>query len=233
MTLARGLSDAEARALSATLNREGIAVSTEREGYADAHFEVTVTPSAVPRAVAALRAAQPAATPAEHDLPLLPTRSAERESRERALQKRLGEALLTLPGVRRASVQVHLGDSSSELLELLRPGRPAAATASIALVHDAEHPLDHEHVRQLAARLVPGLAADAVQLSDQPEAGGCGPCAELSHLGEVTVTSTSMSTLKLWLGASLLAHMLTAITLLILLQRRRARASAATAPRER
>jgi len=233
VTLARGLSEAEARGLSAALNREGIAVSTEREGYAEPQFEVSVTPSAVPRAVAALRAVAPAHTSAERDLPLLPTRSAEREAHERALQKRVSDALLELPGVRRAAVQVHLADSASGLLELLRPGQAAAATASIAVVRDARSPLDLDHVRQLVARMVPGLSTDAVQLSDQPEAGGCGPCAELSHVGEVTVTSTSMGTLKLWLGASLLAHMLSAIALLFVLQRRRTRAGASSTRSER
>ena len=202
-------------------------MSTEREGHADAHFQVAVTPSAVPRAVAALRAAAPTQSPApKRELPLVPTRSQERASEELALQERLQRALLELPGVRHAAVQVHLGEATTSLSELLHPGQPPAATASIALTRDARSPLDREHVRQLALRSVPGLSANALQLSDQAEAGSCTPCAELSHLGEVTLTSTSLSTLKLWLGASLLAHMLSAIALLILLQRRRARAAA-------
>jgi type III secretory pathway lipoprotein EscJ len=205
----------------------------EREGYSEPKFEVTVTPSAVPRAVAALRAVGPEHTAAERELPLIPTPNAEREAQERALQRRLIEALQDLPGVRHATVQIHLGDGSSGLSELLNPRQAAAATASIALVRAARSPLDLDHVRQLAAHLVPGLVPSAVALSDRPEAVGCGPCAELSHLGEVTVTSTSMGTLKLWLGASLLAHMLSAIALLIVLQRRRPRSTAAPARPER
>jgi len=226
VTIATGLSDAEARELSAALNREGIAVTTEREGYTEPRYQLSIAPGAVPRAVTALRAG-PAAMrdAAEPAMPLLPTRSAERAADARARAQQLTRALEQLPGVRKAAVQVQLQEGAPGLRDLLRPSAGASASAHIALVRAADARLDADHVRALAASLVPGLAPSAVQLNEQPEAVGCAPCAELSHLGDVTLTRASLGTLKLWLGASLLAHMLTASTLLVLLHRRRSRAA--------
>jgi type III secretory pathway lipoprotein EscJ len=210
VTIAHGLSDAEARALSATLNREGIAVSSERQGYGEPRYQLAITPSAVPRAVAALRAA---------DLPAPP-------ERERALQKRVSEALSQLPGVRRAAVQISLTSATPSLSELLgTAGTPPRAT--LTLVRDARTPLDAAQARQLAASLVPDLEPERVELHEQSESALERPCAELSHLGEVTVTSATLATLKLWLAGSLIVHMATAVALLVLLQRRRAREASA------
>ncbi|HTU63703.1 MAG TPA: hypothetical protein VMF89_34805, partial [Polyangiales bacterium] len=47
------------------------------------------------------------------------------------------------------------------------------------------------------------------------------PCAELGHVGPLTVTRATLPTLKLWFALSLIVHMFGSIALLLLVQRRR------------
>lgn len=224
MTLARGLSEADAQEISAELNRRGVAVSRRPEGTSG-RYTLQISQSAVPLAWQALdeRRRAPAAPSAQRSAsPLVPTREAERRAREHAASAQLSHALEGLPGVHSAQVVLALPRAQNQLDDLLEPASAPPAQALVSLSHDAAAtPPSEASVRALVKAVAPGISDAAIRVDTQARAATPVVCAELSQLGPLTVTSASVHTLKLWIVISLGVHMLCSLALLFMLQRRR------------
>jgi type III secretory pathway lipoprotein EscJ len=93
VTVARGLSAEEARAIGERLNRDGIAVSTARDPAARDRFELEVPGSAVAAAVQTLNDKRPRAPEHVAPAPLIPTRAADQTARQIAQSTHLTAAI--------------------------------------------------------------------------------------------------------------------------------------------
>lgn len=223
--MARGLTRHEAEAASAQLNLHGIAVSTSADSQKAERFQLAVAESAVAEAVAALTPrAQTLASdsvPARtiRKLPLVPTRSAEARAKEEELDARLRQLVRSVPGVVEIAVQSTIMPARDTLDDLSAAPRPAAIKLNVQLLREADSPALAERVRELITKRVPELARAAIAIDERALAPLSTRCAPLTHLGPITLTAASMSTLKLWLGTSLLVHMLSAAALLAMLRR--------------
>ena len=225
MTLLRGLTAQQAQELSGQLERQGVAVSLARDATSDRLYQLDVADSSVARAVEALRPTSASLAAPPHGVPprpLIPTPEEERRVHETALVMRITTALEQLPEVQHASVEVALPRPSQALNDLLHAPAPTPANVQVTLVIVPGQASIAERVSTLVPTWVPELAGSAITVNET-EAAPLADCVGLSHIGPLTVTSTSLPTLRGWLSASLLLHMLTAVALLTLLRRRRNR----------
>jgi type III secretory pathway lipoprotein EscJ len=221
VTLARGLSERDARDLGAELNRRGVAATQHSDGASD-RYAIQVSESAVAQAWEAVRAqcsraqSLPPAASA-----LLTTREAELRAEEQRLEARLSAAIEDLPHVHSAAVLITLPRQDNNLSELRR-ATPTAARAVVSLVckGGAACP-SAEHVRGLLSAALPALSSNNIRVLQETQAPTEEPCAELGHVGPLTVTRASLPTLKLWFAASLIVHMLGSLALLLVVQRNR------------
>lgn len=221
ITLVSELAAPDAEALRSELNRQGIAITTVETAHG---YELEVAESSVARAVAALRRSKPLTTPdaAAHADALVSTRSSEQRLQAEAVRAELERVIGKLSGVHSCSVQLDMPPRDQHLDDLLHPAPEPAPKVTVTVVRAADRSLDQNAVRQLVAR-THGFAHAEVQVIEQAGEAACVPCAELAHVGALTVTASSVVTLKQWLGASLLVHMLGALTLLVMMRRRRSR----------
>jgi type III secretory pathway lipoprotein EscJ len=208
------------------LNRDGIAVSTARDPAEHDRFQLEVSGSAVAAAVQTLKDDRPRPAEAVAEAPLIPTRAGELRAREDALRLQLTAAIERLPGVHAASVQVTLPAPASSLdrlgqVTVSAHAPPQRATASAVVLRDAGSAPVATRARELIAASVPGIDARAIKIVESERTGSARACAPLAHLGPVTLTTTSMGTLRAWLVASALINMLCAVALLVLLRRNR------------
>jgi type III secretory pathway lipoprotein EscJ len=220
VTIALDLPRAEAELWKEALNRRGIAVSVlPSSGGEPDHVELSIADTAVARAVQVLRERTiPKAEAEEPALALIPTRQAQQKARERAISTQIARALEQKPGVVRADVSVQLSPPEESLGGLLQA--KSAPSALVLIVRAPDAALDEQQLQALVELSVPGLERSKIvwseHIADRPNTN----CAELSHVGALTVTSASASTLKRWFGASLCVHMLMAAALLYVLHRK-------------
>ena len=225
MTLAHGLSDREAKDLSIALNRRGVAVTQSADGASD-RYAIQVAQSAVPLAWDAARTQCSAKqTPPAAAAALLSTREAELRAEEHRLETSVRGAIEALPHVQSAAVMITLARTESKLSELLKPPPSAAARAVVSLVCAKPGCPGAAQLAPLLSAAVPGLSAGNIRILQQTQTEPVESCAELGHVGPLTVTRESLPTLKLWFGVSLIVHMLGSVALLLVVQRRRRAAS--------
>jgi type III secretory pathway lipoprotein EscJ len=221
VTLARGLSQTEARELAERLNRSGVAVSTVADG-GGGRLALQAAPDEVPRVVQTLARQREPAAPEPSATALLPTQEAAVCAREASLARQLRTAILALPNVESADIVLTLPRVEHSLQHLLQPAPERPARAAVSLTYNPRVPApDLERIRTLIVATIPGIAAPALHIEMQPSASDEPRCAELTRLGPLTLTRQSLSVVKLWLVASLLVHMLCASALIFILQRRR------------
>lgn len=221
MTLARGLSERQAKDLSAELNRRGVAATQRPDGESD-RYAIQVSESAVAQAWEAAQTqcsrtqSQPPAAAA-----LLSTREAELRAEEQRLQAQLAAAIEQLPHVHSAAVLISLARPDHQLTDL-RHTTTSAPRAVVSLVCETRGACPSEaHLHALLSATLPDLTADNIRILRERRAAPEQPCAELGHIGPLTVTRASLPTLKLWFGASLIVHMLGSLALLAFVQRNR------------
>jgi type III secretory pathway lipoprotein EscJ len=212
--------------LSAELNRRGIAATKASDDAANTRYRLDVSASAVEAAVdtlATTRSTPPAADAdsALDDGPLIPTRSEQRERASRVLALDLARSIELLPGVLRARVHLTLPAADTRLMDLTTPTPAAAPSAAVMLLRASSAGPAVVPVRALLAAAVPGLTPQAVHVIETVQKQSSVQCAQLTRVGPVGVTRASAGTLKVWLGVSLVAHMLLASTLLFVLTRKR------------
>jgi type III secretory pathway lipoprotein EscJ len=225
VTLAHGLSEREAKDISAQLNRRGVAATQTAEPGSD-RFSIQVAQSAVPQAWDALgkrlsaSQSQPAAATA-----LLSTREAELRAEEQRLEQRLSQAIEALPNVHSAAVLLTLPRTENKLSDMQRAPAASAARAVVSLVCAASGACPNsQRLHPLLSAVVPSLTANNLRVLQQDEATDEQACSELAHIGPLTVTRASLPTLKLWLAVSLIVHMLGSLALLSAVQRKRQQA---------
>lgn len=222
MTVARGLSAHEAQAMSARLNQSGIAVTKAADGAHRDLFQLEIADHAVASAVEVLSPRPEAllAAPAQQEpLPLVPTQAAEERAREAALDARLRALIRGLPGVVDAAVQTSSSTPRSTLEDLERAAPRPELRANVQLIREAEAPALSERVRELLANETAGLPAAAIHVAERTLPKDTTGCATLVHLGPITLTIDSLSTLRMWLIGSALVHMASAIALLVIVRR--------------
>jgi len=220
VTLVRGLTSHEAEELSSRLQSQGVAVNLTQDATSERLYQLDVADGAVAHAVEVLgpTSAQKAPTRSAAR-PLIPTPDAERREHEALLIARITEALQKFPGIRHASVELALPSPSVALSDLLHAPVHTPPSVQVTLVLSPGQASLAGQVSTLVPTWVPELAGAAINVNET-EAGPLTDCAALSHIGPLTVTSASLPTLRGWLTASLLLHMLTALALLALLRRR-------------
>ena len=219
MTLARGLSERDARDLGAELNRRGVAATRRAEG---AYYAIQVSESAVADAWGAVHGERSqAATQPAASAPLLTTREAELRAEESRLDARLGAAIARLPHVRSATVLTTLPRPDASLSDLRASPASGSPRVLVALSCDGRGACPTQaQLHTLLVAALPDLPRDHLRLVQQIETDAEAPCAELGHVGPLTVTRTSLPTLKLWFAASLVVHMLGSLALLLMVRRR-------------
>lgn len=224
MTLVRGLSREQANDALLTLDRSGVVGHIAQDDHAsnaDSRLRIDIDDSAVADGVAALTASHSRALcPADKD-PAPASRWIETPGEERArhaerIGERLERSLTRLPGVVEAHVHLTLPFGMGSLAENQTP--PAAA---VLLVRDAGAPSLGNAAIELVAGAVPGLSPTAVRVVETPLQPSAAPTPGFSRIGPVVVTRDSANTLKVWLAASLVLHILLAAALLRPLVRRR------------
>ena len=188
-------------------------------------YAVTIAESAVP---AAWEAHTPQCRSADAEQPastaLLATRAAELREREHDLEARLSAAIHKLPNVRSATVLLTLARSDRRLDDLLHPAPSSPPRVLVSLVCSAKAVCPNaDQLLPLLSAAVPGIAASHVRVLTQLDSEAEPDCAELAHIGPLTVTRASLPMLKIWLAASLVLHMLGSVALVMLVQRKRRR----------
>jgi type III secretory pathway lipoprotein EscJ len=225
VTLARGLTRHEAEAASARLNQEGIAVSTRADTQQPERFQLEVAQSAVPQAMDALAPRTHAvpddalASRARRNLPLVPTRNAEARAREEVLNAKLRQLLRSIPGVAEVAVQTTITPARERLDDLNAAPQHPSIKLEIQLVRETDAPMLGERARALIAKSGPELEHALLTIEERALPRISNACAALTHIGPITLTAASMSTLKLWLSLSLLIHMASAAALIAVLRR--------------
>lgn len=222
MTLAHGLSEREAKDLSVQLNRRGVAVTQSTDGASD-RFALQVAQSAVPQAWDAVHAQCSAdRPPPAAAMALLSTREAELRAEEQRLEASVSRAIEALPHVHSAAVLITLARADSKLNDLLKPAANHGPRAVVSLVCAQRGGCPNTaQVTALLTAAVPGLTGAGTRILQQTQNEPAPSCAELGHVGPLTVTRESLPTLKLWFGVSLIVHMFGSLALLLLVQRKR------------
>jgi hypothetical protein len=77
-----------------------------------------------------------------------------------------------------------------------------------------------EQLQPLLGAAIPGLSSSNIRVLQTP-ARVEPACADLGHIGPLTVTRASLPNLKLWFAASLVLHMVGSLALLLVVQRKR------------
>ena len=220
--LARGLSEREARDLGAELNRRGVAATQRPDEGANDRYVIQVAESAVAQAWDAVHDQQARThSPPPAAAALLSTREAELRAEEQRLESRISGAIEALPHVHSAAVLITLARTDNDLSDLRRTASSTAPRAVVSLVCDARSACPStEHIRGLLSAAVPGLTPRNTRVLQELKAQTDKSCAELGHVGPLTVTRATLPTLKLWFAGSLIVHMLGSLALLLLLVQR-------------
>jgi type III secretion protein J len=226
VTLLRGLSREQANEALITLDRSGVVGHVTEDDRAGSHLRIDVDDSSVAAGVAALTASRnrglcPAEKATASASSWIETPGEERARHAEHLGSRLERSLSRLPGVVEAHVHITLPFGMRSLAESQTP--PAA---SVLLVREHGAPALGSAATELVAGAIPGLSASAVRVVESTLQPTAAATPQFARFGPVVVTRDSASTLKAWLAASLLLHILLAAALLRPLVRRRAKAGA-------
>ncbi len=221
--VARHLSEGEASALVATLERHGIAAETESTG-GPSGLDVRVPTSDVGAALDVLAQERrssheaPGLSEAFAEPSLVPTAGEERARIAAAQAADLERSLATLPGVEDARVHLGVADPSVVAVD-----DPAPETVASVLVHtEPGASVDEASVRALVAGAVPGLAPARVTVVAAPAPAEL-PAAPFVHVGPLAVATGSAWPLRGLLAALLGTNVLLAGGLVFLIRRSRAR----------
>jgi type III secretory pathway lipoprotein EscJ len=221
VTLIRGLSREQASDAVTALDRSGVVGRVVADDRAGSLQRIEVNDSAVADAVAALntsreRAQCPVEKPSAPASRWIETPGEERARHAEHLRTELERSLSRLPGVVDAHVHLTLPFGLGSLLEAQTP-----AAASVLLVRAEGSAANAAAASELVAGAVPGLSPKGVRVVETVAQPTAAPAPRFARIGPVVVTRDSANTLKAWMMASLLLHMLLAVAVLRPLLRRR------------
>lgn len=217
-----GVREHEADALILLLDEAAIAATKER-AQRPSTFEVHVPRADLASALRALRSHgrldpdQPGFADVLGEPPLVPTPAEERDRRAIALAGELARTIEQLPGVARA--RVHLSPPSP------RPALdapPATWRASVVVQRRAGRPaLDEASLRSLLQGAVDPLPATQIAIVQTEADAARQP--EWARLGPFTVAKRDLPALRATLAGALALNVLSALLLVAILARKRAR----------
>jgi type III secretion protein J len=218
--VAAELDEGDASDAVVALEKGGVASEKERDPEHEGRYRVVVSRDDAPTALRVLSAEglPPKAAPGVLDAlgkgSLVPSRLAEHVKVVTGTSGDLERSLRAIDGV--VSARVHLAVPPRDPLTL---GEQAPrATASVLIRHQGPTPpLAAFDVQRLVAGAVPGLSADNVSIvMAVAPAPGRSPARELSRLGPVTVTRSSMAPLRGMIAVAVLSNVVLLGCLLLL-----------------
>ncbi|MEB2312905.1 MAG: hypothetical protein OZ921_08310 [Sorangiineae bacterium] len=240
--IATNLDEADSNRVMAALEERGVAAQKEADPASEGKWRVTVARDDASAAVSVLTDENlpPPATPGVLEAlgqgSIVPSRTAEHAKLVTGKAGELERSLGTLDGV--LSVRVHL---AVPLEDTFGDGaKPTPPTASVLIRHrGATPPIAASEVARLVAGAVAGLEPERVSVVLTAVAPVARPRGhELARIGPVTITRSSMTPLRVIVGAAALLNVVLLGALLLLWSRfRRARLQleelqAASAPQD-
>lgn len=228
--LAAGLSENDANAMIVALDRAGIGASKESEAGSDPPlYVVRVGPDDVADALAVVRAEglpraiEPGVAEVFGEGSLVPTPTEERARFVAATSGEIARSIESIEGVLDARVHIALPDTSSLSFDAPRP--PPRASVLIRYRGDLA-PYDESAIRRLVAGAVDGLDEASIAVVGVATPAAPPVSERMSHLGPISVTRGSATTLKLVLGGLLALNLVLAAALGVVTTRRRQKAEA-------
>lgn len=222
-----GLEESDANRVVVALEKSGIGSDKESDPAVEGRFRVLVSRDEASAAatVLAQEGLPPPESPGVLDSlgegSLVPSRTAEHAKLVQGTAGELERSLRAVEGV--LSARVHLAVPAKGPLG---EEKPTAPTASVLVRHrGATPPIAPGDVQRLVAGAVPGLEAKQVSIVLTPSPDPGRPAErELSRLGPVTVTRSSLFSLRLFVGGiALINVILVSVILAFWAQLRRAR----------
>jgi type III secretion protein J len=228
--LASGLSENDANAMIVALDRAGIGATKETEAGSDPPaYVVRVGPDDVADALAVVRAeglprsVEPGVAEVFGEGSLVPTPTEERARFVAATSGEIARSIESIDGVLDARVHIALADTSSLVFDAPRP--PPRASVLVRYRGDVA-PYDESAVRRLVAGAVDGLDEASIAVVGVATPAAPPVSERMTHLGPISVTRGSATTLKLVLGGMLGSNLVLAAVLAVVLTRRRQKAEA-------
>lgn len=216
--LAADLEEGQADEVILALDRAGIGARKKRTPLG--RYHVLVAHGDVPEALAVMRDEKlpreqhPNVRELFGDRGLVPSAAAERARHAAALAGELARSIESFEGVERA--RVHLALPEASLLD----AAPQPARASVLVAHRPGATIDEASIRALVAGAVRDLAADDVAVVRTLAPGSPKREPVLVSFGPLSVARSSVTPLRLLLGASFATNLVLASLLLYRYQRR-------------
>jgi type III secretion protein J len=218
--IASGLEETDANRVVVALEEGNIAADKEADPTVEGRFRVLVARDDASGAAQVLKRenlpppSAPGVLEALGESSLVPSRTAEQAKLVTGTAGDLERSLRAVDGV--LSARVHLAVPTRNAFE--GDAKPADTTASVLIRHrGATPPLAVKDVQSLVAGAVPGLSVEHVSVVMTPAATGGHPLdRELSRLGPITVTKSSLTPLRAAVGLVALVN-LTLLGLLLML----------------
>jgi type III secretion protein J len=228
--IAAGLDESEANRAVVALEQGGVVAEKAPDPATERRFQVTVSQSDASMAVAILAAENlpPPASPGVLDAmgqnAIVPSRLAEHAKLVTGTAGELERSLRSIDGV--LAARVHLAVPPRDALATSEASSPPSA--AVLLRHrSAVTPIQESDVQRLVAGAVPGLSAERVSVV-MHAAPAREPAADraLARLGPITVSRSSLGSLRLLLGGAMALNLvLIGTVLFVWLRLRMARAA--------
>ncbi len=223
--VANALQDEDANRIVVALEHNGVVALKEADPESEGRYRVTVGREDASSAVTILtqESLPPAKAPGVLDAlgenGIVPSRTAEHAKLVAGMAGDLERSLRAVDGV--LSAHVHLAVPEPD--PLADPEKPRPPTASVLLRHRGPTPpIAPGDVQRLVAGAVPGLATTEVSVVDTAiPAPGRPAERELSRFGPLTVTRSSMLSLKLIVAGAAFLNVLLVGALITLWSRMR------------
>jgi len=220
-----GLPEREANRIVAALRKAGVEAGKVKEKGRRNTFAVEVPRGQVTRSIELLikhelpRQAKPGFGEVFGKASLVPTALEQRARYLYALSGELTRTLESASGVLEARVHVVVPERHPLALKEERTQKPRAAV--FLRVRPGPTPITAEEVRRLVAGSVQDLApaSIAVVIRQTRPQKASGPRVGLSHVGPVSVTSESKTTLQALLGGGLILILLLGAALVVVVMR--------------
>lgn len=228
--IAVGLDESDANHAVVALERSGVAAEKERDPEVEGRWRISVARDDASSAAVILSSESlpPPASPGVLETlgqgSIVPSRTAEQAKFVTGVAGELERSLRSLDGV--VSVRVHLAVPAQDAL--IPDEAPIPPSASVLLRHRGPTPpIAPSDVQRLVAGAVPGLTPAQVSVVTLPVPIAARPIErELSRFGPVTVTRSSVFSLRTIVGGALLLNLgLLGALILVWARARRAESS--------
>ncbi len=210
--VANGLDESDSNRVMVALEHGGVAAQKEADPETEGRWRVTVARDDASAAISVLSSENlpPPATPGVLDAlgqgSIVPSRAVEHAKLVAGKSGELERSLQAIDGV--LSARVHLAVPMKDAFA--DDTKPTPPTASVLIRHrGATPPIGASEVQRLVAGAVAGLDAEHVSVVMTPIPPATRPAGhELARVGPITVTRSSMTSLRLIVGAAALLNVI-------------------------